>query len=195
MTGSCWYRYLILASLLTLGCQSGSGPDVPDPADVARARQVAGGLASGLLEKLNGAMAGGDTLAALAFCADSAQVFTARHQAEGVAVRRVGTRARNPMNVPNAEEQSFLEAFRLQKMQGKDLTDSAVVVRSTEGRKELLYMRPIAVAPLCLTCHGDVESMDPALRALLASRYPDDRATGYAAGDLRGAVSVRLPLP
>jgi hypothetical protein len=43
---------------------------------------------------------------------------------------------------------------------------------------------------LCLACHGQVSSLDPAVRAVLAERYPADRATGYRAGDLRGAVSV-----
>jgi hypothetical protein len=34
--------------------------------------------------------------------------------------------------------------------------------------------------------------MAPDVRSLLAERYPEDRATGYAAGDFRGMVSVRV---
>jgi hypothetical protein len=32
------------------------------------------------------------------------------------------------------------------------------------------------------------------VRELLAERYPDDEATGYAVGELRGGISVRLAL-
>jgi len=32
------------------------------------------------------------------------------------------------------------------------------------------------------------------VQAILAREYPDDRATGFSVGDVRGAVSVRIPL-
>jgi hypothetical protein len=31
--------------------------------------------------------------------------------------------------------------------------------------------------------------------AVLRKKYPNDRATGYREGDLRGAVSVKIALP
>jgi hypothetical protein len=31
--------------------------------------------------------------------------------------------------------------------------------------------------------------------AVLKEKYPNDRATGYREGDLRGAVSVKIALP
>jgi hypothetical protein len=43
-------------------------------------------------------------------------------------------------------------------------------------------------APLCLTCHGPTLAADVA--AAVAARYPRDEATGFAAGDLRGALYV-----
>ena len=57
------------------------------------------------------------------------------------------------------------------------------------------YMRPLVTGPLCLTCHGPVERIPPPVRQLLAQRYPGDRATGFTAGSVRGAVSVRIELP
>jgi len=48
----------------------------------------------------------------------------------------------------------------------------------------------------CLTCHGPTESIPEDVRAALRERYPDDKATGYAVGDLRGALwaeSVTTP--
>ena len=34
----------------------------------------------------------------------------------------------------------------------------------------------------------------PELSAVLAERYPDDQATGYAAGDLKGAIWAETPV-
>ena len=42
--------------------------------------------------------------------------------------------------------------------------------------------------PLCLTCHG--AALSPDVEAALAESYPEDHATGYSAGDLRGAFVV-----
>ena len=41
---------------------------------------------------------------------------------------------------------------------------------------------------------GRRDGLPPPEREELARRYPEDRATGYRVGDLRGAVSVRVPL-
>lgn len=63
-----------------------------------------------------------------------------------------------------------------------------------EGRRELRYVRPLVMAELCLQCHGPVEGIDASTRALIAERYPGDEAVGFAVGELRGIVSVRVPL-
>ena len=40
----------------------------------------------------------------------------------------------------------------------------------------------------CATCHG--ESVSPEILAEIKARYPDDTATGFAVGDLRGMFTV-----
>jgi hypothetical protein len=57
-----------------------------------------------------------------------------------------------------------------------------------DGATERRWMKPIMTAPLCLTCHGD--ALDPELAAVIAERYPADRATGFTPGELRGAFYV-----
>ena len=44
---------------------------------------------------------------------------------------------------------------------------------------------------LCTTCHG--ESISPGIASAIAERYPDDEATGFAVGDLRGVFWVEFP--
>ncbi|MDT4883752.1 hypothetical protein FQZ97_1198250 [compost metagenome] len=52
-------------------------------------------------------------------------------------------------------------------------------------------MRGIATEPGCLACHGT--QMAPQVRAAIAAHYPDDAATGFAVGDLRGGLWVEVP--
>ena len=57
---------------------------------------------------------------------------------------------------------------------------------------ELRYYRPLTIAPPCLNCHGDPVDMDPRVVEVLQASYPDDQATGYEAGDLRGLIRVSV---
>jgi hypothetical protein len=54
-------------------------------------------------------------------------------------------------------------------------------------------LRPIAQRPLCATCHGPAEGIDPAVRSLLRERYPADRAVGFRDGEIRGWFWVEVP--
>ena len=53
------------------------------------------------------------------------------------------------------------------------------------------YVEPITVQPLCLACHGSEIVPDVADR--ISELYPEDRATGFAVGDLRGVFWVEFP--
>lgn len=53
------------------------------------------------------------------------------------------------------------------------------------------YVEPIMVQPLCLTCHGSQPAPDVAER--IAELYPDDKATGFQTGDLRGVFWLEFP--
>jgi len=57
--------------------------------------------------------------------------------------------------------------------------------------EHLLERRPATRA--CVVCHGDPAQIPDAVLAALAARYPDDRATGFAEGDLRGWFWVEVP--
>jgi hypothetical protein len=54
-------------------------------------------------------------------------------------------------------------------------------------------MRAIRLQEFCLACHGPADSIAPAVKQVITARYPNDQATGYAIGELRGAISVRVP--
>jgi len=47
-------------------------------------------------------------------------------------------------------------------------------------------LRPIGTIEMCTRCHGDAKTVQQNIGQALAAAYPQDRATGFAAGDLRG---------
>ena len=61
-------------------------------------------------------------------------------------------------------------------------------VHGEEG-ESFLWMKPIVTEPVCLVCHG--KAVPEAVAAAIAERYPGDGATGFEAGELRGAFTVR----
>ncbi len=70
-----------------------------------------------------------------------------------------------------------------------DLADTMIV---RDGSP--LYMRAIRInTPACLKCHGDPAAFSEALSDKLGKLYPDDKATGYTTGELRGALRVEFP--
>ena len=185
---------MVLIGGLALGCARGE--PVMDAAArdsaVVRARLAADDLGRDLMGLLLGALEREGPAGAIAFCADSAQVRSARHAAQGVTVRRVGTRLRNPVNAPaDSLERALLERFTAGHAAGTPLTEVVEDLAGPAGR-EVVYARPILVAERCTACHGDPAGFEPVVRQVLAERYPADAATGYAPGDLRGMLVARV---
>lgn len=199
-------RWISIALLTASAVVSGAGcarersaiadqPPVADSATVARAQAAANTLGPDLAAMLQGAIREGGPVSAVAVCADSAQARTARHAVDGIAIRRVGTRVRNPANAPDTLEARVLAYLAEQKAAGTMPSEVIEVARTgLDGAWELRYVRPIALQEFCTTCHGAEENIPPAVRTIIAERYPNDAAVGYAAGDLRGAITVRIPL-
>lgn len=76
----------------------------------------------------------------------------------------------------------------------KRLPEEYVEVVEESGKLWLRDMKPLPVGPRCITSHGPKENIPLEVQAILKERYPDDRATGFLVGDLRGAISVKIAL-
>lgn len=161
---------------------------------LATARQTADGLGRELMGLMLAKLRDEGPAGAIAFCADSAQARTAAMASEGIMIRRVTMQPRNLTNAPDAYEEALLLALADRHAAGTLPPDTAVYV-GTGADRELRYMRPIRIQQQCLTCHGDPGTFPEEVRRVLAERYPADRATGYAEGDFRGAISVRIAAP
>lgn len=179
-----------------LACAPGrEEAEIPPPIDsatVTAARTVANELGSDLVTMLKGELERGGPAAAIAVCADSAQVRTQRHESSGISVRRVGTRVRNPRNTPDNVEEAILLKFADAIAANRPMADTAFATREASGQVVTHYLRAIRVQEFCLACHGSPDSMTVPVKRVIAERYPTDRATGYRLGDLRGAIAVRV---
>jgi hypothetical protein len=170
-------------------------------ADTSQREQAAVKVTGTFLKELGAAMkqkmSKGGPVEAIMVCGDLAPDMANRLSREnGWRVTRVGTRVRNPLlGMPDAWEQDILEKFEALAAKGEilaDMTYSEVV--SEPGGQYFRFMKPIAVQPKCLLCHGPKETIPKSIKDILTKQYPFDAATGYKAGDLRGAVSIKQPL-
>ncbi|MCS7044557.1 MAG: DUF3365 domain-containing protein [Bryobacteraceae bacterium] len=178
----------LLPLLFALGA-SAQAPDLKQ-----RAAQAARELGQVLMELLGQEMARGGYEGAVRACSETAQIVTEEFAHErGLEIRRVSLKARNPKDQPDEWEAARLREWEKTYRPGQPPEEIFEIVEE-DGRRYARYMKPIVVQAMCLGCHGPREKMSEEVRSLLDERYPRDRATGYKAGDLRGAFTVTIRL-
>lgn len=161
---------------------------------VAEAREVTDMLFEELSGELQAAMQDGGPAEAISVCRDRAPAIKRRLSLErGWEVTRVGTRTRNPLlGLPHAWQRDVLADFEDRRADGEDMAELEFAeTEETSAGREFRYMRAIGTQEACMTCHGAQEDLPEDIRNALAEEYPQDQATGYQVGDLRGAFSIR----
>jgi hypothetical protein len=104
----------------------------------------------------------------------------------GWGIRRVSLKPRNKSNaVPDAFERKVLNKFNHLQTKG-ELFSSLEYSEMVDGK--FRYMKAQAVEGVCLGCHGNFISPD--VKKLINEYYPEDIATGYSLGEIRGAFSL-----
>lgn len=104
----------------------------------------------------------------------------------GVEVGRTSARLRNPRNAPPAWARAHVAGT-----DGRKAAAAPAVAFDLGDRVGLL--RPIEIRSRCLHCHAPRPALSEGTRAWLARAYPEDRAVGYALGDLRGYWWAEAP--
>lgn len=193
--------------LAMAGCSK--GPTKPEPPPAAalpplsaavqraafeRGRSIATNTFAVLGSNLQGAVTSGGISNALPFCSVSATpLTTGLADKHGVALRRVTHKPRNPADRADAAEMLILDSFELA-LHDSTNPPPPLVTNLLPGKAT--FFAPIVLnKELCLKCHGepdkDIASAD---LAIIRKLYPQDEATGFKMGQLRGALRIDLPI-
>lgn len=102
----------------------------------------------------------------------------------GYRFNNVSDRPRNPANKADRFEMAAMDFFRA----NPKVPNRMEAIRDEDGKGWFHYTAPIWIESYCLSCHGLKENAPASIR----DAYPD--AYGYQLGELRGLMSIRLPL-
>lgn len=167
-----------------------------DAALLDEARKVATSIPPKLLTVLNDEIQKGGPEGAIEVCRERAPKMAAAASVEtGWGIRRVSLKNRNPKAVPDAWERGVLEDFDKRTAGGEKPTSLEKGEVVAEGDKKVYrYMKALPTQDLCLSCHGTADRITPAVKAKLDALYPEDKAVGYGAAEIRGAITLKKPL-
>ncbi|NQY26074.1 MAG: DUF3365 domain-containing protein [Piscirickettsiaceae bacterium] len=148
-------------------------------------------FATTLKASLVAAMKSGGPIEAISVCNQVAPAISAELSKKyDFDISRTSLKVRNPSNEADPWEKEILFQFDSLKQQGEDIKTLFVSEAITQsGRHEMRMMKAIPTGKVCLTCHGS--NIDPVVQAKLNELYPNDQATGFKLGDIRGAFTVR----
>ncbi len=104
--------------------------------------------------------------------------------ASGIVFNNVSDRPRNPANRADRFELEAMEWFRA----NPQAEERMLPIRDDRGTGWFLYTAPIWIEGYCLRCHGAEEDAPASIRQNYAESY------GYREGELRGVMSIKLPL-
>ena len=147
-------------------------------------------LSGTLLSELTATLKAGNPAKAIEVCNTKAPVVSAKvSEKADLKVGRTSLKPRNLKNTPDAWEEGVLKTFEARKAKGENpQTLEYYEVVEKEGQRQMRYMKAIPTVELCLTCHGT--EITPEIQAKLNGLYPEDKATGFKVGDLRGAFTL-----
>lgn len=107
----------------------------------------------------------------------------------GFKLKQTALRVRNPRNKADKWEEKalrILEEDRTKKCFGE--------MTKVWGKDAYRYMKPLYMEKECVMCHSYPEAMPPEVREYIKKNYSTDEALGYKEGDLRGGISVIIPI-
>ncbi|MCC6288679.1 MAG: DUF3365 domain-containing protein [Chitinophagaceae bacterium] len=136
-----------------------------------------------LLQNVSAAIQKGGTDYAVEFCNIKAMPLTdSVGSLYKATVHRLSDKNRNPANAI----QTATDSIAWQKIKN---TKSATIEQDASGAVH--YYKPILIAmPSCIKCHGTQTDILESTQKIIAQKYPNDKATGYRMGELRGMWSI-----
>jgi hypothetical protein len=179
-----------IASAVVLAVASPAWAEAPQAELKAKAVELVQAYAGKLKAALDKAIETGGAEGALEVCNKQAPVIAAEiSRASGWSVARTSLKPRNAASAPDAYEMRIMEGFVARIAKGEKAADLASAEVVDENGKTFRFVKAIPTAQLCLTCHG--ENVAPELQQKIKALYPNDKATGFKEGDMRGAFTLK----
>lgn len=162
-------------------------PKISNEMLIEKGLEIAGyaqGAIGGALKK---AMQDGGVPNALEVCNVKALPITdSLAQHHNIVLQRVSDKNRNPLNEASKLDLEVLNEF---KSLLENEEPAMPVVREEDGKK--VFYHAILTMPKCMHCHGEVGTdIDEKHYNQILSLYPNDLATGYEPGQVRGAFKI-----
>ena len=192
---------LLLSPLLLVSCGKKAEKTETTPMDLDEAEhlcvkaseQVIDRFARELKSELVAAIRAKGTPSAISICAERAPQIAAAHSRPGIlTIRRVSDRNRNPQNQASGAEVKVMDMFR--DTSYDNLYNYSMWTETPDGQ-EFHYYKPIKTGAVCMQCHGPAAEIEREVGDMLKAAYPEDKATGYRVGDLRGMFVVEIKWP
>ena len=185
---------LLIGSSLLGGCGTTTNAPTDDKAELKtqteNAKRITQVFAETLKGELQAAIKEGGPVNALTVCRGKAIPITGNVAKEqGVQLSRVSLKNRNPKNMPNDWQKIVLKDFDARAVNGEDVKTMAYSeIIKENGKQEFRFMKALPTGGICLTCHGSDLPSDVTTK--LSELYPQDKATGYQMGQVRGAIVI-----
>lgn len=139
-------------------------------------------LFTSLLGELTKSMGENGPAKSISVCKTRApEIATTVGEEMGVRIGRTSFKLRNKNNDAPQWAANFVEQ-KIEKTIEVSLPDD-----------ELGVLLPIRLKATCTLCHGDDQQVMPDVKAAIVSNYPNDSATGFAEGDIRGYFWMEVP--
>jgi len=179
---------------LLLATQAAFADDDEGRAFVEESRRVATQIVTQVRGELSKELERTGPIRAIVVCKYSVPEITSSiSRQSGLRVTRVALRPRNrALGEADTWEQKVLLDFekRVAKGEKAEALEFSEMVQEPAG-KAFRYMKALPMTQPCMVCHGPVSQLSEAVRAQLATEYPNDRAVEYQVGQVRGGVSVK----
>ena len=162
--------------------------------ELTLSREVTKQLGSKLKSKLVYAMQSSGPEAAISVCNIEATKISAEvSNKNNIKVGRTSLKIRNTENQPDAWEIKQLKWFEAENDSGVDIKTLEISEIIKENGKSIFrYMKAIPMQEQCALCHGT--TIAPSVTVKINSLYPQDQATAFKLGDIRGAFTVKMDL-
>ena len=124
------------------------------------------------------------------FCHDNAMKLTdSLGKSHNVVIKRTSHKLRNPKNKPDIDDEAVLNEYL--RLQEEHKPMEPIVMKDADGYVH--FYAPIKLKEACLKCHGTPGKEIPEqIYKLIKSKYPNDKATGFKVGELRGIWDIKF---